>query len=200
MFFSRSSLLTGVASLLSLATLGQAADCGSKGPFGPSVAVGKAGSGGYYCETGWAAGVVVTGLEAWADSSHVNGIQFSFSDGTKRMVGNQKSGSGDQFHKSVTWGVGDTVTQLDLWKSNDGRAVSKIEIKTSNGQTMEIGYWAGKVVSIPINSGIMLGAQGGTGDFIDNITFLFLASTVGKAEITGLDFKENLDEWNKKNT
>ncbi|KAG9237788.1 hypothetical protein BJ875DRAFT_540157 [Amylocarpus encephaloides] len=187
MRFSAHKLFAGVTTLLSLASTTLAADCNS-GPFGSSTLVGTKGAGGPYCLTGWERGIVIVGIEV-----------SPFPDGTKRMIGKPELDSNEDLHHAINWGVSDTVTQMQMWFNKDGDGLGKIHIETSNEQKLTVGdRTSGPGITILTHSGILLGAEGRVGDWVDNVSWKFLSSTVGKAEITGLKFKEDLEVWNKK--
>ncbi|RDL34412.1 uncharacterized protein BP5553_07540 [Venustampulla echinocandica] len=197
MRFSNQTLLTGATTLLSLASLGRADGC-EKGPFGDSHKFGKTG-GGYYCDTAWDKGLVITGLEVWANEWHVKGIQWAYSDGTKSVVRGMNVGDRNQ---AITWGAGDKITRLQMWGNYAGDAVGKIEIETSSGKKLSQGSDVGTFGGEPVltHSGILLGGRGSSNDFVNELEMLFLASNVqkGGAVITAVKFQDNLDDWNKK--
>lgn len=118
------------------------------------------------------------------------------------MIGHTTQASGAEYHKSISWGQGAKVTYLELNKSADGKNIAKINIEVTDGsavQKLEVGHWVkdGNHKVTAFGSGVLLGAEGGAGDTIDNITFLFLRSNSDKAEIVGVTFDQDLDEFNK---
>jgi hypothetical protein len=143
-------------------------------------------------------------LELWATPWQVKGLRFAFSDGTKSgVIGQHTDDDGNELptDASATWGEGDTIKSLSIgpnWVSPPD-ALGIFHLEASNGAKIDYaGTYTGKAKPVDVGSGIMLGGSGGAGAYIDGAQFMFLANTVGDAEISAIHFDEDLDTWNKK--
>ncbi|CAG8957881.1 hypothetical protein HYFRA_00000221 [Hymenoscyphus fraxineus] len=203
MLFSPQTLFWGTAALASL--IGLAAGDDSKhgpcyeGPFGDTSSAGASG-GDFICDTKWMTGSTVTGIEVWASKGQINGIQFAYGDGSKSPVRGRNVEAGNR-HAAITWQDGDTITKLNIWSNKDKNAVGRIQLEVSNGQKLDVSVkHTDGVDGQPVltHSGLLLGARGGAKEKINWIEFLFMESNIGKAEMTEIEFKEDLDEWNAK--
>lgn len=96
MRFSTKAILIGLGAAL-LADFVRADDC-SEGPVDSLKSWGKAGASNGFCHTPWKRGLVVTGIEVWANEWQVKGIQLTFSDGSKPPL--QGTADGDR-HNSI---------------------------------------------------------------------------------------------------
>ena len=147
---------------------------------------------------------MVTGLELWATPWQVKGLRFTYSDTTKSNIfGKNTDDDGNVLptSDSITWAVGDTIKSMTIgpnWVSPPD-ALGIFHMEVSNGQKIDYaGTYTGSPKPVDVGSGIMLGASGGAGAFIDGAQFMFLADTVGQAEITAIQFDEDLNTVNKK--
>lgn len=204
MRFSNQNLIFGATSLLSLVGPGHTASCTDNSILAPQTWGGKSGAPTNWCSTNWDKGVVVTGLELWATPWQVKGLRFTYSDTTKSNIfGKNTDDDGNVLptSDSITWAVGDTIKSMTIgpnWVSPPD-ALGIFHMEVSNGQKIDYaGTYTGSPKPVDVGSGIMLGASGGAGAFIDGAQFMFLADTVGQAEITAIQFDEDLNTVNKK--
>lgn len=205
MHFSAKTLLAVFSATL---LAGVRADDCSDGPVDSFVGWGKKGYNPNtpFCQTKWKAGLVVTGLEAWATKYHVSGVQFTYSDGSKGAVigntvfGDNKNGDnsegGDGKHFAINWGAEDKITKMECATSKDGKALGLINIEVA-GKKLSVGS-VSDGDSVSTASGLLLGASGETNAFPSYFTPLFMGVNNNEAEIIDIKFDEDLAEVNKK--
>ncbi|KAF2869452.1 hypothetical protein BDV95DRAFT_608997 [Massariosphaeria phaeospora] len=153
------------------------------------------GDGTDFCETLADIGVVITGIEVWAEGNGVNGLKFYFSDGwVSPQVGRQLGEA-----KRFDWKPdnGDLISSIELWGDGSGHHMGRIKLGLNNGQTFEHGR---NPYVLNAGGGIMLGAAGlhelGTG--INQLTFRMLKSKIHSMELGSLQYKESLEDLNNK--
>ncbi|PVI00290.1 hypothetical protein DM02DRAFT_728712 [Periconia macrospinosa] len=196
------------AALFSILGLSAAADmklC-NDGPFDKTKTVGRENKNLLFCDTKWDQGKTVTGIEVWATASHFKAIQISYSDGTKGPIRGDALNTEDKdgnwlAHKYISWKQSDPVRSVSLGSNilnnNDGLGVVKMEV---GGQTLDAKSNVGTFNGDPqlVSSGILIGAFGSSGGFVESFGLMFLKTTVGKAEIVEIKIPQNLEELNKK--
>lgn len=194
MFFSPKKLLLGATCIL-FAGSAVADDC-EQGPWTDVFSVGGPGGVNSFCGTKWKDGIVVTGLEVWASKDAVTGVQLYYSDGTDSgLFGKQN----DQKTQRVDWDPSnDNISQLKMWGNGRGQYNGRIQLRTKTGIELDVGKdtTGQDTYEIKVNSGIMLGAFGKSGDNIDIIGFLFLKSTIDKISIEDVAPQDTPEELN----
>ncbi|KAL5413674.1 hypothetical protein PMIN03_003563 [Paraphaeosphaeria minitans] len=195
MFFNPRSLLLGAAALFMSGLA--AADC-SNGPWINVLYVGGQG-GGEWCNTKYGSGVVVTGMEVWASSKAVRAVQFYYSDGSNSdMVGKLDDVAE---HQRIDWDPSnDGISQLKTWGNGNGKYLGSVYLRLKSGGELSVGKKTDgqKVYEPDVQSGIMLGAYGRSGDSIDGMGVLFLKSKVSKVTIEDVQFADNVDSLNER--
>jgi hypothetical protein len=195
MYFSPRKLLLGATLLLS--PFFAAADDCSEGPWTDVSSTGGGGGGGF-CATKWKAGVVITGVEVWANSKDVRAIQFYYSDGTNSELFGKIDGDK---HARMDWDPAtDGIEQLRTWGNGRGQYLGRVFIRTKTGKELDVGKdTSGQdTFESKVASGIMLGAFGAHGDVIDSLGFIFLKSKIERITIDDVVFKETPEELNKR--
>lgn len=101
----------------------------------------------------------------WSKSgTGIVGISFTYSgDNTKSDVHGTNLKAKYDKTSSVTFQPGETVSSLSLYGDGSGSRLGWISMKTSKGQSMEIG-WTNKGAQeyqIDVGSGLLIGAYGG---------------------------------------
>ncbi|KAF2792567.1 hypothetical protein K505DRAFT_418383 [Melanomma pulvis-pyrius CBS 109.77] len=193
MLFSATKLLLGAACLLFGAAQAQD-DCG-EGPWQDVSYTGGDG-GGRFCATKWKAGVVVTGVEVWADKGSVRAVQFYYSDGTNSQQWGKVDGDK---HARLDWDPAvDGISQIKTWGNGRAQYLGRVFIRTKKGAELDVGKDTSGQDTFETNvaSGIMLGAFGSCGDRIDNMGFLFLKSKIEKITIDDVVFSETPEMLN----
>lgn len=183
MYFSPRKLLIAAACLL---TAVRASDC-SDGPWQDVQWVGGQG-GGDFCATKYKQGVVITGVEVWANKGGVRAIQFYYSDGTNS--GQFGKIDGDR-HGRLDWDPAvDGISQVKSWGNGRGQHLGRVQIRTKKGAELDVGKdTSGQdTFESKTASGIMLGAFGRSGDLVDSLGFLFLKSKIERITIDDVVF------------
>lgn len=104
-------------------------------------------------------------------------------------------------HKAISWKQSEPVKGVSLgpnkYGDGDGLGIVKLEV---GGQALDVKSDVGSFNGNPqlVSSGILIGAFGSAGGFVESFGLMFLKSTVGKAEIVEIKFPQNLEELNKK--
>lgn len=195
MFFSPKKLLLGATLLLS-PFLAAADDC-SEGPWTDVSSTGGGGGGGF-CATKWKSGVVITGVEAWANDKGVRAIQFYYSDGSNSNLYGKIDGDR---HAKMEWDPAvDTIDQVRTWGNGRGENLGRVQIRTTQGKELDVGKDTNgqDTFESKVASGILLGAFGASGDLIDSLGFIFLKSKIERISIDDVVFKETPEELNKR--
>ncbi|KAF2869574.1 hypothetical protein BDV95DRAFT_609112 [Massariosphaeria phaeospora] len=148
-----------------------------------------------FCEQRSDYGVVINGIEVWADKDGVNGLRVRFTDGSNSpQLGRQL---GD--HKEASWkpDEGDLLSNIDLWGNGNGRHVGRIRLRFSSGYVFEHGKDVnGKnPFELNVGGGIMLGIAGlhSPDKVINQLTFRMLKSNIKSTEIGDLHYEEDTD-------
>ncbi|KAF2875082.1 hypothetical protein BDV95DRAFT_486699 [Massariosphaeria phaeospora] len=168
------------------------------GPWQEVLVIGQHTEGTEYCETKWADGVVMTGIEVWGSEFGVLGAQFYYSDGSNSPQFGK--GGGDK-HAKLMWDPSvDSISQLKSWGNGRGQHLGRLQIRTKKGQELDVGKNTDgqDTFETKVASGIMLGAFGRSTDIIESMGFLFLKSTVDKITIDDIVFDETPEELNKR--
>ncbi|KAH7125511.1 hypothetical protein B0J11DRAFT_308099 [Dendryphion nanum] len=195
MLFSTPKILLGVSALFASSALAKS-DCDS-GPWTDVSSTGG-GDGGPFCATKWKEGVVIKGVEVWANTKSVRAIQFYYSDGTNSQQWGKVDGDR---HARMDWDPAtDGISQIKTWGNGRGQYLGRVQIRTSKGKELDVGKDTNgqNTYETKVASGIMLGAFGGAGDVIDRLGFLFLKSKVDKISIDDVKFKDTPDQLNKR--
>lgn len=186
MFYNPRSLLMGAAALL-FSGLASAADC-ANGPWTNVLIIGG-GGGGPWCNTKYDQGIVVTGMEVWASKKAVRAVQFYYSDGSNSgMVGKLDD---VREHQRIDWDPSkDGISQFKSWGNGNGKYLGRVYLRLKSGGELNVGKDTDgqDVFETDVQSGIMLGAFGNSGDSIDNMGMLFLKSKVSKVTIEDVAF------------
>lgn len=195
MLFSTTKIILGVTALF--ATAVQAASDCDNGPWAPVSHTGGL-KGAPFCATKFKEGVVITGVEVWANTKSVRAIQFYYSDGTNSRQWGVVDG--DRKGK-LTWDPAtDGISQIKTWGNGRGQFLGRVQIRTRSGKELDVGKDTSGQDTFETNvgSGIMLGAFGASGDVIDRLGFLFLRSKVEKLTIDDIQFKDTPEDLNKR--
>jgi hypothetical protein len=195
MFFSSKQILLGAA-CLGLASLARADDC-ENGPWTDVSSTGGQG-GARFCATKHVDGIVVTGVEVWANNKAVQAVQMYYSDGTNSDVFGKINGDK---HDILKWDPAtDGISQIRTWGNGRGQYLGRVNIRTKAGKELDVGKDTSgqNVFETNVASGIMLGAYGNSADQIDSMGFLFLKSKVDKITIDDVVFKDTPEALNAK--
>ncbi|CAI6341644.1 unnamed protein product [Periconia digitata] len=176
------------------------------GPFDKTKSYGKGNPDLVFCDTKWDKGITVTGIEAWASEFQTKAIQLSYSDGSKGPIHGDAQNTGEKngvwySHESAGWKQSDPVKSVSLGanKYGNGDGVGVVRMETGGGSVnvrSDVGTFMGEPQLV--SSGILIGATGSSGTWLDSLSLMFLKSTVGKAEIVEIKFPQTLDELNNK--
>ncbi|KAJ4301436.1 hypothetical protein N0V90_003528 [Kalmusia sp. IMI 367209] len=210
MRFLYEQLLLGAAALFSVASAQDRADninmC-ENAPKGSTSTSGKDWDkeGPYeWCDTRWQYGAVVKKVEVWSAMYHVRGIRLTFSDGWVSPI--RGSTTGDITERGVIeWDVGAPVTKLNRannWGGYGGDAVGRIWID-AGGKSLNVGSDTGSYGGEPVelHTGLLLGAHGRSGDFLDTLEWMLMSADIVDSEVTAFKYppeSSNLAEWNEK--
>jgi hypothetical protein len=150
----------------------------------------------------------VTGIQMWSSKWHVKAFQLSYSDGTKGPVRgditNAEDPNGNWYNNDLkTWKEGDLVTDVHMaanyWGNGDAMGGMTMQV---GGQKFEvksdIGTYAGEPQRLA--SGLLIGAYGSAGDFVNSFGLVFLSGTVIKSEIVDMRFPQSIEDMNKQQT
>ena len=120
-------------------------------------------------------GIVVSGLEVWADTSTLRGIRIKFSDNSSVMHGESEGNYCGSI--SLDYLNGETVTELSIWGNGEGSRCGAFRIKTSKNQEFFPKMTKRELkTEYKMNSGggVILGVIGASGADIDCLGFLML--------------------------
>jgi len=104
-------------------------------------------------------------------------------------------------HQRLDWDPSvDGVSQLKTWGNGKGQYLGRVYLRTKKGAELDVGKDTDgqDTFETKVNSGILLGAFGGSGDKIDRLGFLFLKSSIDKITLEDVVFKETPEELNKR--
>jgi hypothetical protein len=174
-------------------------DC-SSGPFHTGVSWVGGNDGGPFCATRWKQGVVMTGIEAWANKNTLRAVQFKFSDGSLSEVFGKAEG--DRNGRLEWQSTEAHVEKITLWGNGVGTRTGRIYVRLSNGKELDVGKDTSgqtpydQTIDPDITGGILIGAFGKRGDDINHLGFLFLGSKVRKIKIEEITLDDDLDNLN----
>ncbi|KAF2018591.1 hypothetical protein BU24DRAFT_447255 [Aaosphaeria arxii CBS 175.79] len=195
MLFSAQKFLIGATALLSTFSAVKAqTDC-DNGPWEGVQVIGP-GTGETFCATKFPQGLVVTGIEVWADFDFVRAVQFYYSDGSNSEQYGVIAGEN---HARLDWDPAtDVISQVKVWGNGRGKGTGRIYVRTASGKELNVGKNTDGqiVIEPPVNSGVLLGMVGAKGDYVDRIGFLFLKSKVARMSVDNVVFKETPEELN----
>ncbi|KAF1997078.1 hypothetical protein P154DRAFT_565573 [Amniculicola lignicola CBS 123094] len=195
MLFTSNKLVVGATYFIAgLTSVVKANDCWD-GPFAGLSQTGG-GGGGEFCDTKWKEGVVVTGFEAWANSKNVRAFQLYYSDGSNsRLYGKI---DGDK-HARIDWDPAvDSISQIRTWGNGRAESLGRVQIRTKAGKELDVGKDTNgqDTFETEIGTGIMMGAFGGSGDYIDRLGFSMLRGKIDKISIDDVVFDEDPEALN----
>ncbi|KAF2187915.1 hypothetical protein K469DRAFT_567511 [Zopfia rhizophila CBS 207.26] len=190
------STLLGVSSLL-LGTILAETDC-SNGPWQkqPSSVGGSEGSD--FCETKFKQGVIINGIEVWANKETVRAVQFKYSDNTLSKVYGEADGDK---HSRLEWdAAATTVDKLTMWGNGKATRLGRIYLRLSDGKELDVGKDTDgqKSYEQDRGSGVMVGAFGKSGLDINMLGILFLGSKVKKVRVSEMKFDDDIQTLNSK--
>jgi len=158
------------------------------------------GTGSPFCETKWKQGLVIKGIEVWADSNCVRAVQFKYSDDS---LGNMIGKADGNINKRIMWDpISTRVEKLELWGDGKGKRLGRIKIRLSNNEEFDAGKdtLGQTTYNMVVGAGIMLGAYGGSGTDVDMLGILFLGSKVESLKITDLKLDADSKTLNEQKT
>lgn len=102
---------------------------------------GKIGGGSPFCSNEWDTGLSVTSFRAWAEPTHIVGLQLGFSDGsTGPMIGVKCKETDDKKRDpgAFSWADTDRIQSMRIWKNKAGDAVGRILIELASGTKYDV--------------------------------------------------------------
>jgi len=130
----------------------------------------------------------MTGVEVYSSSGGVEAIQFFYSDGTNsRQLGEPN----EETKQRIDWDPSvDSISQVKMWVNGNGKRLGRVYIRTKSGKELDQGKdTSGQdVFETNISSGILLGAFGSSGDYVDDLGLLFLKSKIDKLTVSDVKF------------
>ncbi|KAL8758690.1 MAG: hypothetical protein Q9184_003847 [Pyrenodesmia sp. 2 TL-2023] len=156
-------------------------DACSSSLYANTLTIGGAG-GGNFCESRiGSSGEVISSLEVWSDGTGIRGILFTYSRGQAMMHGIK---FGDT-NKAIKFDPGEKVRAATLWGNGKGQHLGHIYLKTDK-QEFDVGMnKPNKGYDIDVGGGLLLGASGGSGEYIDRLAFLFLPPNFSSTDTFG---------------
>lgn len=151
--------------------------------------------GGPFCAAHWSKGLIVNGINAWGDGYRITGIQLRYSDNSLGPVIGMTYG--DPITK--TWDSTKVrVTKLNTMGPYQIPGVGRVTFEFSDGSSYTYGGNTGSYqgTSVDVGSGILLGAVGASGNWVDNIGFLFLTDEVASVALTEVVYDTNIATLN----
>jgi hypothetical protein len=201
MFFNVKTLFVGALTLLSAVYVN--ADACDEGPWAPVSAVGGQG-GDRFCTTDQANGVVITGVQVWATSKSIRGVQFYYSNGKDSgLIGDSTHDEG--LDTRLDWDAStDVVDQVKMWGNGDGTWLGRFYLHTKSGKQIDIGKDTNGQDTFETNvgAGVLLGAfgaakeDGDKGKRIVAMGLLFLKSKITKISQDEVVFDETPEVLN----
>ncbi|KAF2108385.1 hypothetical protein BDV96DRAFT_605749 [Lophiotrema nucula] len=88
-----------------------------------------------YCVSRWKDGLLITGLTTFTKDKVVNGLQVTYSDGSKSSVYGKSEGDQD----TGTWDMTDAIKLARMWGNGNGQRLGQIEVQTQSGKDVKIG-------------------------------------------------------------
>ncbi|KAK4499990.1 hypothetical protein PRZ48_008176 [Zasmidium cellare] len=194
--FLRSILAAGaLSSFIPFVSADLSDDCNG-GPMDGHKSYGNLDKPDTFCDTQWRNGLSVTGIEVWATAWQIKGIQLTYSDGTKPPL--QGQAEGDR-HQSINWNESDRITRMKLAINYAGDALGLVHVEVGS-KSLDVRSDTGSFDGddITLATGILLGANGVAGGFVDRWTPLFMGEHNGKAQITNIVMDDSIDDLNAK--
>lgn len=187
MRFSPTYIVLGAVALFS-GIVNAADDCES----GPWIAANIQWTGGpggaRYCATKWKQGIVITGVEVYASNKAVEAIQFFYSDGSNSP---QFGEPNEEKKARMDWDPSvDSLSLVKTWGNGRGKWLGRVYMRTKTGKELDMGKdTSGQdTYEHSVESGILLGAFGNSGDSIDSLGLLFLKSKIDKMTVSEVVF------------
>lgn len=83
-------------------------------------------SGGDFCLSRWKSGVLISGIEAWADDNGIQMMRMYYSDGKTTDIGTNVKAP---HHGKIQWDSGkERIKELKLWGRKDATGIGRIYI------------------------------------------------------------------------
>ena len=156
------------------------------GPYVRGYAIGGGGGSTFIqCEAG--RGVLVKKIGVYYNSSCLQAIQVTYTDGTKATTAGKVNGS----YGELIFEPGETAIRASLWGNGVGTRTGRILIKTTKGQTLDVGKnTSGQTeYSMDVGSGFVAGFAGRAAGEIDALSFVFLLP-VKKVEMKDVKYTQ----------
>jgi len=123
-------------------------------------------------------------LEVWSDGGGIRGILFTYSGGDAIMHGIQFGHS----PQSITFAPGEKVLAATLWGNGRAEVLGHIYLKTDK-QEFDVGMEKPNGgYQLAVGGGLLLGAYGASGTYINGLALLFLSKEISSATISGVKF------------
>jgi hypothetical protein len=170
----------------------------------------------YFCDTKWKNGVLICGIQTWANKYHQRGFRMKYSDdtwgpvhGTVMQEYEGDNWTGDYAKNTIEWDCSKPLQDIRMISNYPGfgkygsegvsDAVGGIRLTAPGGVEYnvhgDIGSFSG--TTFGLGSGFLVGARGRSGGFLDTLEWRLLASPVQSAEIKSMKFKKDLNTVNK---
>ncbi|PSN62986.1 hypothetical protein BS50DRAFT_637545 [Corynespora cassiicola Philippines] len=197
------TLLLALTSLhLTTATLGDPRHCTSHNmrtapPSGPTGK--QPPSGTPFCTSKVLDGILINGIECFADENSLRGIRFFYTDQSTLLVGKdieQHGATGKVMWNPAT----ERITELSLWGGGWDGFMGRIVVEVEGDEKRRIDcghyrkHWGAADKQVDLGAGgLLIGASGGCGDAVDNIEFQFSASKPQGIQMKEVKFPEILN-------
>ena len=151
-----------------------------------------------YCVSKWTEGLLIAGITTYTKDHRINGLQVTYSDGSKSWV--YGTPSGDQDHKE--WGFEDQAVLARMWGNGGGKFLGQLEIQTKSGVGIKLGNGRTDdegAFSSETGGGLLMGmfiATAKDESAIVRAGFLFLKDQITEVLNTGFEFDQDLEELN----
>lgn len=148
------------------------------------------------CLAKWRDGLLVTGITTWTDGTVVQGIQVTYSDGTKsdvvgRIKGKQTQGS---------WDITDPITSGTVFGDGKGYRLGKMKLSTKSGTQVEVGQEQVRTDSgtaHDVGGGLLMGIiVASNGEEIIRGAYLFMKDQIKDVEVTDFKFDDDINTLN----
>lgn len=187
MLFSTRQILFGACALFCGITEA-ISDC-DNGPWNAANIQWTGGDGGSpWCATKHKAGIVITGVEVYSSGKGVESIQFFYSDGTNSA---QFGKPNEEKKQRIDWDPSvDSLSQVKTWGNGNGQWLGRVYFRTKSGKELDQGKDTNGQDTFEHNveSGILLGGFGNSGDRVDSLGLLFLKSKIDKMTVSDVVF------------
>jgi hypothetical protein len=148
------------------------------------------------CLAKWQEGLLVTGITTWTEKTVVQGIQVTYSDGSKSEVVGQIKGKQTQ----GSWDITDPVTSATVFGDGKGYRLGKMKISTKSGTQVEVGQENVRTDSgtpHDVGGGLLMGIIVATnGDEIVRGAYLFIKDQIKEVEVTDFKFDDDINQLN----